>query len=109
VATTGDIVIVDFPGVQGFKRRPAVIVSSDLYHQTRPDITVGLITSQVGSATGPTDHVLYDWKAAGLNKHSAFRSFFASLAQKSIISRIGRLSDRDLQAVVACVRAAMAS
>ena len=33
----GDVVIVDFPGVTGIKRRPAVVVSTDTYHRTRPD------------------------------------------------------------------------
>jgi mRNA-degrading endonuclease toxin of MazEF toxin-antitoxin module len=28
----GDVVVVDFPGVTGIKRRPAVVVSSDVYH-----------------------------------------------------------------------------
>ena len=41
----GDVVIVDFPGVMGIERRPAVIVSSDAYHSARPDVIVGLITS----------------------------------------------------------------
>jgi mRNA interferase MazF len=32
--TPGDVVVVDFPGVMGIKRRPAVVVSSDTYHST---------------------------------------------------------------------------
>ena len=34
----GDIVTIDFPGVQGIKRRPAVIVSSSIYHRHHPDV-----------------------------------------------------------------------
>jgi mRNA interferase MazF len=30
----GDVVTVEFPGAQGIKRRPAVVVSSDVYHNT---------------------------------------------------------------------------
>lgn len=33
--TPGDVVTVDFPGVRGLKRRPAVVVSTDLYHSHR--------------------------------------------------------------------------
>ncbi len=62
----GMIVVVDFPGVTGIKRRPAVVVSTVLYHTHRPDAIVGLLTSQVISAAGPTDYSLQDWKAAGL-------------------------------------------
>lgn len=42
----GDIVAVNFPGVTGIKRRPAVILSSPVYHAARLDVIVGLITSQ---------------------------------------------------------------
>jgi mRNA interferase MazF len=38
VLNTGDLVSVDFPGVTGVKRRPAVILSSATYHAIRPDI-----------------------------------------------------------------------
>jgi mRNA-degrading endonuclease toxin of MazEF toxin-antitoxin module len=56
----GDVVVVNFPGVVETKRRPAVVVSSDIYHATRPDVIIGLITSQA-VATTPTDYLLQDW------------------------------------------------
>ena len=40
----GEVVVVDFPGVTGIKRRPAVVLSSDTYHTARPDIVVGLMS-----------------------------------------------------------------
>lgn len=60
-----DVVTVDFPGVRGIKRRPAVIVSSPTYHDNRPDVIVGLITTQT-AGLGITDYVLQDWEATGL-------------------------------------------
>jgi mRNA interferase MazF len=36
----GDVVTADFPGATGIKRRPCVVVSTDLYHQTRPAQTL---------------------------------------------------------------------
>jgi mRNA interferase MazF len=42
----GDVVTVDFPGVTGVKRRPAVVLSSVTYHAIRTDVIVGLITTQ---------------------------------------------------------------
>jgi mRNA-degrading endonuclease toxin of MazEF toxin-antitoxin module len=48
--TPGDIVTVDFPGVRGIKRRPAVVVSTKDYHNHRPDVIVGLLTSQTQDA-----------------------------------------------------------
>jgi mRNA interferase MazF len=50
----GDVVVLDFPGVTGVKRRPTVVLSSAVYHTSRPDVVVGLITSQT-IALGPTD------------------------------------------------------
>lgn len=43
--SAGDIVTVDFPGITGIKRRPAVVLSSEVYHSLRPDVIVGLITT----------------------------------------------------------------
>jgi mRNA-degrading endonuclease toxin of MazEF toxin-antitoxin module len=46
MADPGDVVTVDFHGATGPKRRPAVVVSSALYHQHRPDLVLGVLTSQ---------------------------------------------------------------
>ncbi len=62
----GDVVVVDFSGVTGIKRSPAVIVSFDAYHSTRPDVILGLISSQVAGSIGSTDHALADWSSAAL-------------------------------------------
>ena len=45
----GDVVVLNFPGVTGTKRRPSVVVSSSVYHASRPDVIVGLITSQIAT------------------------------------------------------------
>ena len=47
MADPGDVVTVDFVGATGTKRRPAVVVSSALYHQHRPELVLGVLTSQV--------------------------------------------------------------
>src|SRR5580765_2902255 len=86
----GDVVVADFPGVQGFKRRPAVVLSSEQYHKTRSDTIKGLITSQMTAAIAPSDCSLEDWKIAGLKKPSAFRSF--TVPQGYVIKNVGRLS-----------------
>ncbi|MBM4463978.1 MAG: type II toxin-antitoxin system PemK/MazF family toxin [Chloroflexi bacterium] len=103
----GDVVMVDFPGVTGIKRRPAVVVSTEAYHRTRPDAILGLLTSQVAAATGPTDCVLQDWQTAGLRTPSAFRTFLATMPTTSLTT-IGCLSDRDWQKVQGCLRVALA-
>lgn len=102
----GDVVVIDFPGVSGIKRRPTVVVSSPVYHALRPDTVVGLITSQ-RTDLGATDYTLQDWALAGLRVPSAFRSFFATLPPTHPVL-VGHLSDRDWQGVCACVRVALA-
>jgi mRNA interferase MazF len=103
----GDIVAIDFPGVTGVKRRPAVVISSPVYHTSRPDIVVCLITSQTG-IVGPTDYILEDWEQAGLRLPSVFRCFFATLPPTTHPMFIGRLSERDWQKICVCVRIALA-
>ena len=103
----GDLVTVDFPGATGIKRRPAVILSSVTYHASRPDIIIGLITSQL-KGLGSTDHVLQDWAQSGLRAESAFRSFIVTLPTSTNIVRIGQLSEQDWRSVRACVKTALA-
>jgi mRNA interferase MazF len=106
--SAGDVVVLDFPGVQGVKRRPAVVLSSDTYHSTRPDLIVGLITSQTAAAIGPTDYPLQDWADAGLRVPSAFRVFIVTLPVAAAPVRIGQLSEGDWLAVCARVKTALA-
>jgi mRNA interferase MazF len=103
----GDVVTVDFPGVMGVKRRPAVVLLSETYHAYRPDVIFGLITTQ-GAALGLTDYSLQDWKAAGLRVASVFRSFIVTLPPSANLVCIGQLSKRGWQEVRACLKIALA-
>ncbi|MGR3311333.1 MAG: type II toxin-antitoxin system PemK/MazF family toxin [Candidatus Brocadiales bacterium] len=107
IVNPGDIVTVDFPGAVGVKRRPAVVVSTDTFHSTRPDVVLALLTSRTSGTMGPTDYLLQDWSASGLHKPSAFRAFMATLPAVSI-SVIGHLSDRDWREVQARLCIALA-
>src|SRR5947209_8429123 len=95
MAAPGDVVLAPFPGVQGVKERPALVVSSSLYHSIRPDVVLALLTTNLTAAALPTDYVLIDWAQAGLNKPTAFRSFFATLQRAHVIGQLGVLSARD--------------
>jgi mRNA interferase MazF len=75
----GDVVVADFPGVVATKRRPAVVLSTELYHNNRPDVLLGAITTNLAAAATPMDHTLVDWAIAGLHRPSAFRSFLVTL------------------------------
>lgn len=104
----GDIVVADFPGITGTKRRPALVVSTDAYHATRPDVILGLLTGQVAAATSPTDYRLKDWAAAGLHIPTAFRTFLITLPQADIVAVIGHLSEQDWAAVQERLRLSVA-
>ncbi len=97
-----------FIGASGIKQRPAIVVSSDLYHGCRQDLILGLLTSQVARATLPTDYLLQDWQAAGLNLQSAFRCYFAMIHVNVVIAQLGVLSNRDWAEVQTRLRLALA-
>lgn len=98
MAKPGDVVTVDFPGVEGVKRRPAVVVSTDSYHDARPDVILSLLTTNLKSATAATDYVLRDWQSAGLHSPSAFRTFLTTMPSSSV-TVIGHLTDHDWKQV----------
>ncbi len=104
----GDVVVADFPGITGTKRRPALVVSTDTYHAARPDVILGLLTGQVAAATSPTDHHLQDWSDAGLHIPTAFRTFLITLPQVDVIARIGHLSEQDWAEVQSRLRLSIA-
>ena len=106
--TPGDVIVVDFPGVQGIKPRPGIVVSSAAYHAARPDVVVALCTSNLAAATAPTDYDLQDWAAAGLRVPTAYRSFFTTVPVSQVHRMIGHLSDRDWLEVQARLRLALA-
>ncbi len=101
MVNAGDLVVVDFPGATGIKRRPAVVLSNADYHNARPDVILGVITSNTAQAITAFDHVLLDWQAAGLRMPSAFRTYIG-MATPRMVHIIGRLSERDWQAVQRC-------
>ena len=56
---------------------------------------LAVITTQIDSAVSVTDYVLKDWQIAGLDKPSAFRSYFGTYEQNLFSSVVGKLSNRD--------------
>ena len=104
----GDVVIVYFAGAEGSKTRPAVILSTPMYHNYRPDVILGLLTSNVSRATTPTDYILQDWVTAGLVRPTAFRSYLLTLRNSEVPAPIGRLSEQDWQEVKARMLIALA-
>lgn len=97
----GDVVLVAFPftNLQATKKRPAVIISRQIYQQTRPDVILMAITGQIRQPLAIGEAILQDWQAAGLAKPSLFKPLIATLEQNQIVKVMGRLSDSDREQV----------
>lgn len=106
----GDVVLIPFPytDLSASKTRPAVVVSSDIYHAARSEILLAYVSSRVSKADPRVDYVLDDWAAARLLKPSFVRPKVAAIEPTLIVHRVGELSDRDLLEVDRCLRRAMA-
>ena len=97
-----------FPGAEVTKARPAVVLSTEEFQRYRPDVVVGIITTQVPQPMTPADCELQDWRQAGLHAPSYFRLFPVTLPEREV-RLIGRLSDGDWDAVRACFHAGFVS
>jgi len=105
-----DVVLVPFPfsDLSTTRVRPAVVVSSALYHATEPGLLLAALTSKVAAATGPFDCLLSDWCAAGLRYPSALKPVLFTLDPARVIYRIGALTSADLAQVDQRLRRALA-
>ena len=102
----GTVILVPFPFTDqsASKKRPAVVVSSEGYNATRPDVIVMAVTSQLRAASGTNELHLAKWQEAGLLKPSAIKPVIATLEQALVDKVLGVLDDGDqaeLRAMIA--------
>ncbi len=98
----GDVVLVPFPFTNQAtsKQRPAVVISSRIYGESRPDVVLMAITSQVRTgAVSFGDTPLVDWQSAHLLKPSAVKPVVATLEQSLVIKQLGQLTAQDQAAL----------
>jgi mRNA interferase MazF len=103
----GDIVLVPFPFTDqtASKKRPAVVVSADVYHQQRPDVILMAVTSQILRPAGSVGEVLIaDWHGAGLPKASLIKPVLATVEQGLILRKLGALQGDDVQSLRSALR-----
>lgn len=99
-------------GTRG-KRRPVLVVQSDIYNGRAPHAIVAEITTNLAAASDPTclliDISTPDGQASGLNQNSVVTCLFlATLNQDRIDPVIGKLSPAMMQQVDVCLKTAMA-
>ena len=104
----GDVVLVTFPfsGPGGSKDRPAVVLSTDPFHDDWDELLVVSLTSRPPKTSRLTDYELQEWQAAGLHQQSWMRSHLATVHRQLIMRRLGILSPGDLSAIEGCLRRA---
>ncbi len=101
----GEVVLVSFvfPDQTGAKRRPALVISSEMYMQRRQEVVISAITSNVRRIL-PGDTVLTQWEQAGLLAPSLVTGIVRTINQRAITRKIGRLPGKDLSSVEASLR-----
>ncbi|WP_449418369.1 type II toxin-antitoxin system PemK/MazF family toxin [Phormidium nigroviride] len=97
----GEVVLVPFPFTDQTtnKKRPAVVISSDIYNAEYPDRILMGITSQVSSSQKVGDLIITDWQSAGLLKSSMIKPVITTIEKQLIIKKLGRLQDVDIQSL----------
>lgn len=95
----GDVVLLPFPFTNqtNTKQRPAVIISSQIYNITRPDVVVMAITSKQKQDADPLTLKLKNWEIAGLLKQSCIKPVMATIEKNIIVKKLGHLPPEDLQ------------
>ena len=93
----GDIIVVDFPfsGGKGIKRRPAVVINSNIFSKEREDLILIPITSKIDKAKSFEPNV-DGWKEAGLLKESCLKAIIFTIEKTGVYKKIGCLSSQDL-------------
>lgn len=106
VYSFGDVILVPFPFTDqtATKKRPAVVVSSDAYNKTRPDVVLMAVTGHLSSYPRIGEVVVNDWKAAGLLKASTIKPILTTVEKTLVIRTLGQLKARDLSALKDALR-----
>jgi mRNA interferase MazF len=95
----GDVLLVPFifTDQTTSKKRPAIVISSNDYNSTRPDLIVIGVSSQVNNPLLYGEIEIKEWQSAGLLKVSVVKSVITTIEQNLVIRHLGRLqnSDRD--------------
>jgi mRNA interferase MazF len=102
----GDIVLVPFPFTNQVtsKQRPAAVISGSRFNQSRPDLIVMAVTSQLIGEMRADDIPVLNWETAGLLKPSAIKPVIATLEQGLILRRLGTLDMADCETLQAGLR-----
>jgi mRNA interferase MazF len=94
----GDVVLVGFifSDETGAKRRPAIVVSTEDYHQGRQEVIIAAVTSNVDRLL-PGDYLIANWQKSGLLYPSVATGIIRTVKETMIARRLGAVSTIDGQ------------
>ncbi|MEE9355903.1 MAG: type II toxin-antitoxin system PemK/MazF family toxin [Methylococcaceae bacterium] len=95
----GTIVLIAFPFTDQIrsKQRPAVVISSKAYQQSKPDLILMAVTSQIKARTSFGEVVIDEWKNAGLLKPSVIKPVIFTVEKNLIKKGLGQLASEDIK------------
>jgi mRNA interferase MazF len=104
----GDVVLVRFvfSDETGERQRPAVILSSDAYHKSRQEAIIAAITSRTDRILAG-DHLINDWKGAGLLFPSVATGIIRTIKQGMIAKKLGTMPLPDMKRIESHLREAL--
>jgi len=96
----GDVVLISFifSDETGVRRRPAMIISSNVFHSGRDEAIIAAITSRTDRAL-VGDHRINDWRGAGLLFPSVATSVIRTVKQSMIARRLGSMPSPDMEII----------
>lgn len=104
----GDVVLTDviYSERIAVKRRPALVLSSEEYHNSRQEMIIAAITSNI-KRTLVGDTRIVDWKEAGLQYPSLVTGILQTIKQTMVLRKLGTLSPGDFHKVHGNLKKAM--
>ncbi|MFC1935700.1 type II toxin-antitoxin system PemK/MazF family toxin [Chloroflexota bacterium] len=101
----GDVVLVRYQASADEDPwlRPAVVTSSETYHQGRNQVILAAVTSNPQTLR-PGDPVVQAWQEAELVGPSVVTGILLTVAPESLERHLGTLDSQDMQAVESSLR-----
>jgi mRNA interferase MazF len=97
----GDVLLVPFPFTDQTttKKRPTIVISSDSYNQSKLDILLIAVTSQVNIPLQFGETLITEWSRAMLLKPSVIKPIITTLEKQLVIKKLGKLEAADILAL----------
>jgi mRNA interferase MazF len=98
----GDVLLVPFPFTNQTttktttKKRPTIVISSDIYNQEKPDVILIAVTSQVSPQLQFGEMLISEWVKAGLLKLSVIKPIITTLEKPLVLRKLGKLETSDV-------------